>query len=48
MIILIAEEEEEAEDQQWLSAMANNPAFYFLHDDQENIYLLTDGKPFHD
>ena len=48
VIILIAEEVEETEDQQWLSAMANNSAFDFLHDDQENIYSLTDGKPLHD
>ena len=49
VIILMSEEEDEAtEEKIWLSAMKHNPAFDFLHDEQENIYSLKDGKRFHD
>jgi hypothetical protein len=48
VIILLPEENEETEEKLWLSAMTNNPAFDFLHDEQENIYSLKDGKPFQD
>ncbi|PSR55718.1 hypothetical protein AHMF7605_20525 [Adhaeribacter arboris] len=48
VIILLSEEEEEIEEKLWLKSMTNNPAFEFLGDDQENIYKLTDGQPFHD
>jgi hypothetical protein len=44
----MAEEDEGAEEKQWLSAMTNNPTFDFLHDEGEDIYSPTDGKPFHD
>lgn len=48
VIILVSDEKEETEDKLWLSAMTNNPAFQFLHDEQEDLYNLTDGKPFQD
>lgn len=48
VIILVSEEDEEAEEKLWLSAMSNNPAFNFLHDEQEDVYSLKDGKPCHD
>lgn len=48
VIILMAEEDEGIEERQWLSAMTKNPAFDFLHDEGEDIYSPTDGKPFHD
>jgi len=48
VIILMLEEDEEIEEKQWLKAMTNNPAFEYLHDEQENIYKITDGQPFHD
>lgn len=38
---------EEIDDQEWLHAVANNPAFDFLNDPEEDIYTITDGKPFH-
>jgi len=31
---------------EWLQAAARNPAFDSLNDPQEDIYSLTDGKPF--
>ena len=48
VIILVSEENEETEEKLWLSAMTNNPAVEFLHAEQEDIYSLSDGKPFHD
>ena len=46
VIILIPEDSEE-DEHEWLRA-ARNPAFAFLADAEEDIYTLTDGKPFHD
>jgi len=34
--------------QEWLNAVANNPAFDFLKNPEEDIYTITDGKPFYD
>jgi hypothetical protein len=34
--------------QEWLNAVANNSAFDFLKDPEEDIYTITDGKPFYD
>ncbi|GAB2789439.1 hypothetical protein GCM10027275_38000 [Rhabdobacter roseus] len=48
VIILMSEEDEEIEEKRWLSAMTSNPAFDFLHQEQENQYSLQDGEPFHD
>ncbi len=47
VIILIPEDSEE-DEHEWLRAAARNPAFAFLADAEEDIYTLTDGKPFHD
>jgi len=48
VIILLSEEDEEIGEKFWLESMTDNPAFKFLHDEQENIYKLTDGQPFND
>ena len=37
---------EEIDEQEWLKAAANNPVFDFLKDPEEDIYTLSDGKPF--
>lgn len=37
---------EEINEQEWLHAAATNPTFDFLKDPEEEIYTLTDGKPF--
>lgn len=37
-------EQEAIEDQVWLKAMSNNPAFDFLHDEAEDIYSIMDGE----
>ena len=39
---------EEVSETEWLSAAARNPAFAYLREASEDIYSLTDGKPFHD
>ena len=48
VIILVAEEEIEIAEQEWLRAASANPAFEFLKDPEEDIYTLADGKPFDD
>ena len=48
-IVLFPEEEhEEFSELEWLHAAATNPAFDFLKDPAEDIYTLTDGRPFND
>ncbi len=37
-----------AEENEWLRAAAHNPAFAFLKEPLEDIYTLSDGKPFQD
>ena len=32
----------------WSDAVASNPVFSFLMDDDEDIYSVTDGEPFND
>jgi hypothetical protein len=49
IIVLFPEEEpEEIEELTWLHAAATNPVFDFLKDPEEDIYTLTDGRPFDD
>ena len=36
---------DELDEQTWLNAIATNPSFAFLHDPEEDIYTLEDGKP---
>ena len=44
----ITEEADEWNEAEWLKAAANNPAFDFLNNPEEDIYSPTDGKAFHD
>lgn len=48
VIILIPEESDTEDEMLWLSAISTNPAFDFLNDKKEDIYTLSDGKPFND
>jgi hypothetical protein len=41
-------DETDINEQEWLQAAASNPAFDFLKEPDEDIYTLTDGKPFYD
>jgi hypothetical protein len=37
-----------SDEKEWLATAASNPAFDFLKDQKEEIYSISDGKPFHD
>jgi hypothetical protein len=41
-------DETDIDEKEWLQAAASNPAFDFLKEPEEDIYTLTDGKPFYD
>ena len=41
-------EESDINETEWLRAAATNPAFDFLKDPEEDIYTLSDGRPFYD
>jgi hypothetical protein len=45
IIVLFPEsvESEEITPAQWNQAVASNPSFAFLHDEEEDIYTLEDG-----
>jgi hypothetical protein len=48
IIMLLADDYDASPDldqQTWVDAIATNPSFAFLHDPEEDIYTLEDGKP---
>ena len=47
-VIILYPLSDEWDESEWLQAAARSPAFAFLSDPQEDIYSLTDGKPFHE
>ncbi|MCD4840475.1 MAG: hypothetical protein K8R08_00470 [Methanosarcinales archaeon] len=47
-VIILVPEDSDINETEWLQAAAANPAFYFLKDSQEDIYTLSDGRPFYD
>ena len=47
-VIVLYPIEDELNEGEWLHAAANNPAFGFLNDPDEDSYSLTDGEPFRD
>ena len=47
-VIILMPEEADIDENEWLRAASTNPAFDFLKDPEEDIYTLSDGKPFHD
>ncbi len=44
--VILLLDQDGAEEQEWLKALASNPAFDFLNDPREDIYTLEDGKPY--
>lgn len=48
VLILLDEETDPNEEKKWLKEVSTNPAFDFLNDPAEDIYLPTDGQPFND
>jgi hypothetical protein len=47
IILLPGGEEQEPSESEWLRAAGRNPVFAFLAD-EEDLYSLEDGRPFHD
>ena len=46
IIVLIADDDDTIENEEWLAALSKNSIYNFLKDDEEDIYTLSDGKPF--
>jgi len=36
------------DEAEWLKTSVNNPAFEYLCDPEEDIYTISDGKPFYE
>ena len=47
-VIILVPEEEDIDESEWLQAASENPSFAFLKDPEEDIYSISDGKPFND
>lgn len=47
-VIVLIESSADIEEREWLRAATSNPDFEFLKDPAEDIYTLSDGKPFND
>ncbi len=47
-VIVLSAMDDEIDDILWLHAASHNHAFAFLADPEEDIYSITDGKPFND
>ena len=46
-VIVLYPRTDDWDEAEWLHAAARNPAFESLHEPEEDIYSLADGKPFH-
>jgi hypothetical protein len=44
-VIVLFPEAENINENEWRQAAAKNEAFDFLHDAEEDIYSIEDGKP---
>jgi hypothetical protein len=47
-VIILLPDQTDIDERDWLSAAARNPAFDFLKDRAEDVYSVSDGKPFYD
>lgn len=47
-VIILVPEQPDVSEGEWLRAAAKSPAFDFLKEPEEDVYSLSDGKPFHD
>jgi len=47
-VLILVEEDEEMEENSWLTAISNNPSFSFLAEPEQDIYTTKHGKPFDD
>lgn len=44
----ITDPADELNEVEWLKASLSNPAFEYLRDPEEDIYSISDGKPFYE
>jgi hypothetical protein len=44
--VILMPEFDDIDEAEWLHAAASNESFSFLREDSEDIYGITDGKPF--
>jgi len=47
-VIILVPDDAEMGMSEWLHAAASNPAFDFLKEPEEDLYSLSDGRPFRD
>jgi hypothetical protein len=47
-VIVLYPSESAEQESEWLTAASRNPAFQDLSDPADDVYSLSDGKPFHD
>lgn len=47
-VIVLVPDGDELSQSAWTKAASANPAFDFLKEAGEDVYSVTDGKPFHD
>lgn len=47
-VIILSEENDEINDNEWLHTASTNSAFSYLDDPIEDIYSIDDGKAFND
>ena len=47
-VIVLSTPDDEIDEISWLKAASRNPAFAFLSDADEDIYSISDGRPFND
>ena len=45
LIILLYEDDEETEANNWLQFNSQNPSFDFLNEPEEDVYSVNDGEP---
>jgi hypothetical protein len=44
----LTEVPDDVSETEWLKASLSNPAFEYLRDPEEDIYTISDGKPFYE
>ncbi len=47
-VIVLIDSSADLPEDEWLQAVARGPDFEFLKDPAEDIYTMSDGKPFND
>jgi small-conductance mechanosensitive channel len=47
-IVILLPDDADIDELDWLHSAMNNPAYDFLKEPEEDIYNLTDGRPFND